>query len=932
MRSTKNFVEMAVIQATAEALGIQRARKSQKRAEEKGRMSQVGSGAKLVKAMMPLMVEGHVEWKTNAEGVLTEVKGSRINGVRQMMDSRRGGTPCQGTGLLKTHKISAEQAAYICICTVHDSISQQKALLATAIKVGERVETQAHMSFFKKHDSKSFKFAKERTKTTTNYDHKRKAMIGMAGKARKIKEKGVEWTPWTTKQKSRVGLRLIEVMVATTGSIECEEHARGQVYIHATEGFKELLANQSERLERLRPFYSPLPCEPEPWHAEEGGGYPFWLLPLVKTGRGQGDSNVNPAQVLLDSVNEIQKTKWRVNEDVYTTVTEMWRNPLLTIPNVPNRELEPEPERPACLGKNPKDLPRKDMNDGQLKALATYTDARRQWKQKKSVHESKLLACATIRSCAEENLKEAFFCFPHNLDHRGRAYSIPSHYQPQSSDLARGMMEFAEGKPLGTFEGAHWFCVMLATHFGIDDCNMEKRVDWVDANEDLILKTGNDPLSYMEFWCHPDVDAPFQFLAACIEYTEWADDGYGYDYVSHLPCPQDGSCNGIQHFSALLRDPVAAAAVNLTPNDNPLDIYKDCAEILTARLIEEGKGEGLDASLARQWTQFGVTRKCLKRLILTVPYSSTTYGTHRMIEDYLSEVEERTGVDLPFEDVFDAVKFLNERAHTVVGDIVSSAREVMLWLQLCAGVRADHGLPVVWSTPTGMRVSQSYKTTTQGRVKTHLCGETNVNKKTQLSYLEDTDTIHKAKQKNSVSANFVHSLDASHMMLTVVEMAKEMRGRGQTPSFSMIHDSFATHCADADLLARTLRREFVRMYVDHNPLEVFRKANMADMGGVFQLSFLDFSQPVDKDFDKKLKKVLKSKKLRKIQKATPTQYLIDRGKGSELEEFTKAIQPVLEKAGVEMTVTSLPAGSLPPCPEMGDLDIEEVLQSTFFFA
>lgn len=41
--------------------------------------------------------------------------------------------------------------------------------------------------------------------------------------------------------------------------------------------------------------------------------------------------------------------------------------------------------------------------------------------------------------------------------------------------------------------------------------------------------------------------------------------------------PQDGSCNGLQHYAALGRDSVGAASVNLVPSDLPQDVYSGVA-------------------------------------------------------------------------------------------------------------------------------------------------------------------------------------------------------------------------------------------------------------------------------------------------------------------------------------------------------------------
>jgi DNA-directed RNA polymerase, mitochondrial len=46
-------------------------------------------------------------------------------------------------------------------------------------------------------------------------------------------------------------------------------------------------------------------------------------------------------------------------------------------------------------------------------------------------------------------IDEPRFFFPHQLDHRGRAYPVPQLINPQSDDGGRSVLEFADGKPLG---------------------------------------------------------------------------------------------------------------------------------------------------------------------------------------------------------------------------------------------------------------------------------------------------------------------------------------------------------------------------------------------------------------------------------------------------------------------------------------------------
>ncbi|KAJ7702587.1 hypothetical protein B0H14DRAFT_3030855 [Mycena olivaceomarginata] len=47
------------------------------------------------------------------------------------------------------------------------------------------------------------------------------------------------------------------------------------------------------------------------------------------------------------------------------------------------------------------------------------------------------------------------FYLPHNVDIRGRAYPLPPHLNHAGDDLSRGLLMFAEKKPLGT-RGFRW--------------------------------------------------------------------------------------------------------------------------------------------------------------------------------------------------------------------------------------------------------------------------------------------------------------------------------------------------------------------------------------------------------------------------------------------------------------------------------------------
>ena len=69
-----------------------------------------------------------------------------------------------------------------------------------------------------------------------------------------------------------------------------------------------------------------------------------------------------------------------------------------------------------------------------------------------------------------------------------------------------------------------------------------------------------------------DADNPFQFLAFCDEWKRYNETGDGF--ISHIPVNVDGSCNGLQIYSLLLKDKVAGKLVNCLPSEIPQDIYQ----------------------------------------------------------------------------------------------------------------------------------------------------------------------------------------------------------------------------------------------------------------------------------------------------------------------------------------------------------------------
>ncbi|KAL5647314.1 hypothetical protein ACJX0J_041669, partial [Zea mays] len=191
--------------------------------------------------------------------------------------------------------------------------------------------------------------------------------------------------------------------------------------------------------------------------------------------------------------------------------------------------------------------------------------------------------------------KDGFY-YPHNLDFRGRAYPMHPHLSHLGSDLCRGVLEYAEGRPLGK-SGLCWLKIHLANKYGggIEKLSHEGKLAFVENQLFDIFDSAANPVDGNCWWTN--AEDPFQRLAACMDLSDALRSPSPYYAVSHLPIHQDGSCNGLQHYAALgslcavggrfrntkelqllvLQQYMGAIAVNLVPGENPADIYSEIA-------------------------------------------------------------------------------------------------------------------------------------------------------------------------------------------------------------------------------------------------------------------------------------------------------------------------------------------------------------------
>ena len=117
-----------------------------------------------------------------------------------------------------------------------------------------------------------------------------------------------------------------------------------------------------------------------------------------------------------------------------------------------------------------------------------------------------------------------------------------------------------------------------------------------------------------------------------------------------------------------------------------------------------------------------------------------------------------------------------------------SADKIMKWLGDCASLISKSQQVMSWITPLGLPVMQPYRKKKNYEIKTVLQTIT-------LASQRESLPVCPRKQKTAFPPNFVHSLDASHMLLTAMHMKEN------NLTFAAVHDSYWTYASDVPIMS-----------------------------------------------------------------------------------------------------------------------------------
>ena len=734
-------------------------------------------------------------------------------------------------------------------CLLMTSKERCKTLSYIAVAIGTAIKKEADIEkFYQYEEAKGADMKWLKSSMDKAIEQRARSSYKVAYAVNRMHKEGYTGLNWSTQDMNVLGAKIIEMLIAGSDFYTLVDRQIGTKPIKCLEvgeWFAQAWQKQEAKLISNAVKHLPTIIPPRHWSSPYDGGYygasclQTQLIRLNVLGGTEAVKTYTSKLAMVDlgniyaALNAMQDTPFKINKDILHTLKEIYASGGV-LGGVPRTE--PFEKLPRL----PEDATNEEIKEHKKKAVGIY--------KQEEARKSKALRCLVAIKTAERFAEYDSIYFPWNVDYRGRCYPIPTALSPQGDDIQKALLLFAKGTPLASDEDTKWLKIHGANLPGNDKISFKERIAWVESHETDIVNSAEDPLGYRWWYEVSKGDYPMEFLAFCFEYrkllTYIEKYGNAKGFVSNLPLAFDGTCSGLQHFSALLRDEVGGQAVNLMPSDTVQDIYSIVANKVNKLLLKdalegtedsfktntdgefildkEGKPQVKygDKTLAQNWVNFnrikfgqdGITRKVCKRSVMTLAYGSKQYGFK---ENILADIIHPYVLDHPEDNPFlspnQAAIYMAKLIWDSVKTTVIKAVEGMEWLQKVADLICHDNHVVTWNTPNGFPVQQNYMKMKQETIQLRF------NKARVRFYNQrETDDVDNRAQRNGIAPNFIHSMDACHLQ-RVVNARKQLGD----DNFMMIHDSFGTDCAHAGLLYKVIRQEFVNLYKDQNHLANF---------------------------------------------------------------------------------------------------------------
>lgn len=720
-------------------------------------------------------------------------------------------------------------------------LSQGIMLLAGAVEdesIFETIQRSKRRGVWSKNSSEDLRFESFKKLVRARGSGSAAKMIDNA----QIGDIKVAWKPWPGALKAKVGAVLMSSLIEVAKVPVSIENAQTkqvvtQLQPALSHSFKfrlgkrygVVIANKAliqslkrEPVHSLLAKHLPMLVEPEPWTMFNKGGYVVHPSKLVRVKMGDKEQRFYAEAALgqgdmaelCKGLDVLGRTPWAINRPLLEVMLEAWNSGEAVAnipPESPKLEVPPEPES----SRDP--LERRRW----LREVKGVENTRSGLHSQRCFQNFQLEIARALRN-------EKFY-FPHNVDFRGRAYPIPPYFNHMGADHCRSLLKFGKGKELGA-TGLKWLKVHLANVFGFDKASLSERANFADKHVADIYDSAMNPLKGARWWLK--AEDPWQCLAACMEIRNALESPDPTHFVSSLPIHQDGTCNGLQHYAALGGDEWGAKQVNLEPGERPSDVYRAVADLVAEAIAADNKnGHPMAALLDGK-----VTRKVVKQTVMTNVYGVTFVGAKEQVQKQLVALypDLHSSKDSSSSQL---AAYIARHIFEALGTMFGGAQKIQYWFGECAARIAkcltvdqidrlagkwphlkaktarnitrkysdnleevlQFRSTVIWTTPLQMPVVQPYRSAKTRMVTTAL-------QRVTLMEPHQTHAVNKRKQLQAFPPNFIHSLDATHMLISALKCDE------LGLAFAAVHDSFWTHASDIGVMNGVLRDAFIKIH------------------------------------------------------------------------------------------------------------------------
>jgi DNA-directed RNA polymerase len=617
---------------------------------------------------------------------------------------------------------------------------------------------------------------------------------------KRLSEYGIAAAPWGPKGRATVGAFLLDRVIESTGIVHTnwrtDINKKKYLCVSPAPEVLEFLKQLPPSATQIRSSICVTP--PTPWDSTNIDTYSIGsvdggLVRLPGYCAGQRDELTlswlppGAADRLMAAANHLQSCAFTFDQELTQLASRLWSSERRDIDT-----LFPCPRIPAVIPP----MLEKDATDDAWKqrnrqAALGYQDHRTNGPIR--------VAISRAISIADRFASHPIH-FPASADYRSRLYA-GGEISYQGSPMVRALVGFhpATAEPL-TADGLDWCLRTAGSTFLGRKTTFEQRLQWGQNNIDRIRAVAADPWEHTDLWL--DAADTWRHVAACQAIARHLDKP---GTPIGLPIYFDQSCSGLGHIAALVRDLDSGMKTKLLPDpDSQLDLYQtiaaQLAHLVQLDLHEPGLTKDGNPNLRKQrraafWAKQGISRAIIKECIIAWPYGVKLWGVRTLVSDKLIRlVDTKNPRDL-VEKVDGPALYLASLIVNSIASYLPASNALKGWLRSCASTIAKTNQPLQFTTPTGFVVRDAELTTSLCTFNTVLNG-----RKFPYHHIssDKKSKINSAKIAGRITANYIHSMDAS----LCINVVNTFVGLGLP--MATVHDCFATTPNHAGRLHATL--------------------------------------------------------------------------------------------------------------------------------